>query len=73
MSEFKPWLVAHWSTWMEDIPLRINRYGFMEETHFTIAYSPVPERPTLKRGLDKRTKDVDISDQHSLTGRPRAA
>ncbi len=30
-------------TWMEDIPLEINRYGFMEETHFTIAYSPVPD------------------------------
>lgn len=31
------------ATWMEDIPLEINRYGFMEETHFTIAYSPVPD------------------------------
>lgn len=31
------------STWMEDIPLAINRYGFLEETHFTIAYSPVPD------------------------------
>lgn len=30
-------------TWMEDIPLEINRYGFVEETHFTIAYSPVPD------------------------------
>ena len=28
-------------TWMEDIFLEVNRYGFMEETHFTIAYSPV--------------------------------
>jgi len=31
------------STWMEDIPLEVNRYGFKEETHFTIAYSPVPD------------------------------
>ena len=31
------------ATWMEDIQLEINRYGFTEETHFTIAYSPVPD------------------------------
>jgi len=31
------------STWMEDIQLEINRHGFIEETHFTIAYSPVPD------------------------------
>ena len=31
------------ATWMEDIPLELNRYGFVEETHFTIAYSPVPD------------------------------
>src|SRR5579872_277212 len=31
------------ATWMEDIPLEINRRGFVEETHFTIAYSPVPD------------------------------
>jgi signal transduction histidine kinase len=30
-------------TWMEDIPLEVNRYSFVEETHFTIAYSPVPD------------------------------
>jgi signal transduction histidine kinase/DNA-binding response OmpR family regulator/PAS domain-containing protein len=30
-------------TWMEDIELELNRYGFTEETHFTIAYSPVPD------------------------------
>ena len=34
------------STWMEDILLEINRYGFLEETHFTIAYSPVPDDTT---------------------------
>ena len=31
------------ATWMEDIFLEINRYGYVEETHFTIAYSPVPD------------------------------
>ncbi|MBY0527307.1 MAG: response regulator [Gemmataceae bacterium] len=31
------------ATWMEDIFLEINRHGFVEETHFTIAYSPVPD------------------------------
>jgi len=31
------------ATWMEDIQLELNRYGFTEETHFTIAYSPVPD------------------------------
>jgi PAS domain S-box-containing protein len=31
------------ATWMEDIPLELNRRGFLEETHFTIAYSPVPD------------------------------
>lgn len=31
------------ATWMEDIPLEVNRRGFMEETHFTIAYSAVPD------------------------------
>jgi len=31
------------ATWMEDIPLEINRSGFMEETHFTVAYSAVPD------------------------------
>ena len=34
------------STWNEDIALEINRHGFTEETHFTIAYSPVPDETT---------------------------
>ncbi|HJU17667.1 MAG TPA: response regulator [Stellaceae bacterium] len=38
------------ATWMEDIPLELNRYGFVEETHFTIAYSPVPDE-TAPRGI----------------------
>ena len=31
------------ATWMDDISLLINRKNFNEETHFTIAYSPVPD------------------------------
>jgi PAS domain S-box-containing protein len=38
------------ATWMEDIPLEINRRGFVEETHFTIAYSPVPDE-TVANGI----------------------
>lgn len=35
------------ATWMDDILLKINRNDFVEETHFIIAYSPVPD-PTTK-------------------------
>lgn len=38
------------ATWMEDFQVEINRYGFTEETHFTIAYSPVPDE-TAPRGI----------------------
>lgn len=38
------------ATWMEDICLEINRHGFTEETHFTVAYSPVPDE-TAPRGI----------------------
>src|ERR1700730_2730475 len=31
------------ATWLEDLPLELNRYGFLEETHFTVAYSAVPD------------------------------
>jgi PAS domain S-box-containing protein len=31
------------ATWDDDILLEVNRHGFVEETHFTIAYSPVPD------------------------------
>ena len=31
------------ATWMEDLELEINRHGFTEESHFTVAYSPVPD------------------------------
>ncbi len=38
------------ASWMEDILLEMNRYGYVEETHFTIAYSPVPDDDT-PRGI----------------------
>ena len=38
------------ATWMDDIELHINRHGFLEESHFTIAYSPVPD-DTAARGI----------------------
>jgi PAS domain S-box-containing protein len=38
------------ATWMDDILLEVNRHGFLEETHFTIAYSPVPD-DTAPRGI----------------------
>ncbi len=31
------------ATWMDDLQLEINRHGFLEESHFTVAYSPVPD------------------------------
>ena len=31
------------ATWIEDLELHIQRLGFTEEAHFTVAYSPVPD------------------------------
>jgi signal transduction histidine kinase len=31
------------ATWDDDLALEVNRRGFYEESHFTIAYSPVPD------------------------------
>jgi len=31
------------ATWKDDIELIVHRHGFNEESHFTIAYSPVPD------------------------------
>ncbi|MGE0159514.1 MAG: ATP-binding protein [Gemmatimonadales bacterium] len=38
------------ATWNEDIGLELNRHGFLEEAHFTIAYSPVPD-DTVPSGI----------------------
>jgi PAS domain S-box-containing protein len=37
-------------TWIEDIPVELNRYSYTEEAHFTISYSPVPD-PSVARGI----------------------
>jgi PAS domain S-box-containing protein len=36
--------------WVEDLELEIRRYHFTEETHFTIAFSPVPDE-TVPGGI----------------------
>ena len=38
------------ATWMDDILLEMNRKNFVEETHFTVAYSPVPDN-TAPNGI----------------------
>ena len=38
------------ATWMEDLELEVNRHGFTEESHFTVAYSPVPDE-SAPRGI----------------------
>jgi hypothetical protein len=38
------------STWIEDFELHLRRSGFTEETHFTVAYSPVAD-PSVARGI----------------------
>jgi hypothetical protein len=38
------------ATWNDDLFLEINRHGFVEETHFTVAYSPVPDE-TVAGGI----------------------
>jgi PAS domain S-box-containing protein len=51
------------ATWMEDLALEINRYGFVEETHFTVAYSPVPDE-TVSSGIGGVLATVhEISDK----------
>src|SRR5262245_29761943 len=51
------------ATWNDDILLEINRHGFVEETHFTIAYSPVPDEaaPTGIGGV--------LATVHEITGK----
>jgi PAS domain S-box-containing protein len=38
------------ATWNDDIELEVYRNGFFEESHFTIAYSPVPD-DTVPSGI----------------------
>jgi len=51
------------ATWDDDIFLEIDRYGFVEECHFTIAYSPVPDE-TVPSGIGGVLATV-----HEITGK----
>jgi signal transduction histidine kinase len=39
------------ATWSDDLFLLINRKGFLEETHFKVAYSPVPDGTVSPTGV----------------------
>lgn len=56
------------STWMDDILLKINRNNRVEETHFTIAYSPVPD-PTAPNGIGGVLATVTEITEGSITKR----
>ena len=58
------------ATWMEDIQLEINRYGFTEESHFTIAYSPVPDE-TSAGGIGGVLATVHEITEKVIGERPR--
>jgi signal transduction histidine kinase len=51
------------STWIEDFELEIRRFDFTEETHFTVAYSPVPDN-TVPSGIGGVLATV-----HEITGK----
>ena len=51
------------ATWDDDIFLEIHRHGFVEECHFTIAYSPVPDE-TAPGGIGGVLATV-----HEITGK----
>jgi signal transduction histidine kinase len=51
------------ATSMEDLPLHVRRHGFTEETHFTIAFSPVPD-DTVEGGIGGVLATV-----HEITGK----
>ena len=35
------------ATWIEDFDLELLRHGFLEESHFTVGYSPVPDETVV--------------------------
>ena len=39
------------ATWSDDLELFIDRKGFVEETHFKVAYSPVPDETVQPTGI----------------------
>ena len=71
------------ATWNEDIQLVINRYGFPEETHWLIAYSPVPDETvasgiggvlaTVNETTDKVLSERRMTALRDLASRPADA
>jgi len=39
------------ATWSDDLPLMVRRSGYLEETHFKVAYSPVPDESVPGTGI----------------------
>ncbi len=39
------------ATWSDDLLLFFDRHGFVEETHFKVAYSPVPDETVTPSGV----------------------
>jgi PAS domain S-box-containing protein len=76
-------------TWLEDLCVEINRHGFIEETHFTVAYSPVPDEAaprgiggvvamvheTTEKVVDERRLRLlrDLGAHPAATGNPEEA
>jgi signal transduction histidine kinase/CheY-like chemotaxis protein len=56
------------STWLEDIELHLQRSGFTEETHFAVAYSPVPD-PTSTNGIGGVLATVHETSQQVISER----
>jgi signal transduction histidine kinase len=50
-------------TWIEDFELELHRHGYLEEGHFTVAYSPVPDE-TTESGIGGVVATV-----HEISGR----
>jgi PAS domain S-box-containing protein len=71
------------ATWDEDILLFLNRYGFNEETHWLIAYSPVPDESvpsgiggvlaTVHETTEKVLSERRMTALHDLGSRPAEA
>jgi signal transduction histidine kinase/DNA-binding response OmpR family regulator len=60
------------ATWDDDIFLEVNRHGFVEETHFTIAYSPVPDE-SVPSGIGGVLATVNETTQQVIHERRVAA
>ncbi|HEX7046580.1 MAG TPA: ATP-binding protein [Gammaproteobacteria bacterium] len=51
------------ATWDEDFLFPVNRRGFLEETHFTFSYSPIPDDAGGIGGVLVTTKETTASVQ----------